>query len=268
MKARLLLLAALTPASLCQAQTSPDPVPPHQSFAIASRATGDLRRLNVYLPPAYDSSSHRAFPVVYMPDGGLEEDFPHLANTLDSLIALGRVAAALLVGIENTERRRDLTGPTTKASDSAIAVRVGGSAAFRAFVREELMPEVRRRYRVTGETAIVGESLAGLFIVETMLLEPTLFRRYFAVDPSLWWNDGALAREAGDRLAALEGRSLFLTAAGEQGNGASVALLAETLRARAPVGFAWSYHPRPDLEHGTIFRAMLPEGLVEMLGGM
>ena len=43
-----------------------------------------------------------------------------------------------------------------------IAPQVGGSFAFRMFIRKELMPEVRARYRTTDETAIVGESLAGL----------------------------------------------------------------------------------------------------------
>ena len=33
------------------------------------------------------------------------------------------------------------------------------------FIRDELMPLIKSRYRTTGETAIVGESLAGLFVV-------------------------------------------------------------------------------------------------------
>lgn len=37
----------------------------------------------------------------------------------------------LLVGIENTERRRDMTGPPENADDKKIAPRVGGSSAFR-----------------------------------------------------------------------------------------------------------------------------------------
>ena len=61
------------------------------------------------------------------------------------------------------------------------------------------MPQVNSRYRTTDETAIVGESLAGLFVVETFLLEPDLFDSYLAFDPSLWWNGGQLVREAGDR---------------------------------------------------------------------
>ena len=38
---------------------------------------------------------------------------------------------------------------------------VGGSAAFRAFIAEELVPEIERRYRTSGARGIIGESLAG-----------------------------------------------------------------------------------------------------------
>ena len=61
---------------------------------------------------------------------------------------------------------------------------------------------MKQRYRTTAETAIVGESLAGLFVVETLLLEPKLFSTYLAFDPSLWWNNGQLAAKAGSLLRA------------------------------------------------------------------
>jgi predicted alpha/beta superfamily hydrolase len=223
--------------------------------------------INVYTPPGYDSLGAATFPVVYMPDGGLAEDFPHIANTLDSLIALRAIGPVILVGIENTERRRDLTGPTAVASDSAIARRVGGSAAFRRFLREELMPKIRGRYRSTGETTIVGESLAGLFIVETFLLEPDLFSRYIALSPSLWWNRGALLQLAPKRLQGLSGfpRTLYLTAATEPGIAAETAALAGILEDQAPAGLIWYYEPRPDLEHSTIFRRAVPAAFVKVL---
>lgn len=253
---------AVTPAA-----PPKDPTPRHVTFTIESRALGELRVINVYTPPRYDSLAGTSFPVVYMPDGGMAEDFPHLANTLDSLIALRAIGPVILVGIENTERRRDLTGPTAVASDSAIAKRVGGSAGFRQFIREELMPEIRRRYRSTDETTIVGESLAGLFIVETFLLEPGLFRRYIALSPSLWWNGGVLLRIAPQRLEAVTDlpRTLYLTAATEPGIAAETAALAGILKDHAPARLLWYYEPRPDLEHSTIFRRAAPAAFVTVL---
>ncbi|HEU4699544.1 MAG TPA: alpha/beta hydrolase-fold protein [Gemmatimonadales bacterium] len=231
-----------------------------ETFTLDSRAVGERRTINVYLPPAYRASPEKSFPVLYMPDGGLEEDFPHVAGTIDSLIALAKIPPVIVVGIENTQRRRDMTGPTTVARDSTIAPRVGGSEAFRAFIRDELMPAVRTRYRTTDETAIVGESLAGLFVVETFLLEPRLFRRYVALDPSLWWNGGELVRTAERRLRALDarGRTLYVAASHEPEIAADAATFAAALERHAPRELDWRFESRPDLEHGTIYRGASP----------
>jgi predicted alpha/beta superfamily hydrolase len=245
----------------------PDRVPPHQTFTIAARELGESRVINVYTPPGYDGITSTGCGVLYMPDGGIGEDFPHVANAIDSLIRLDRIRPVIVVGIENTERRRDLTGPTSVSSDSTIAPRVGGSAAFRRFIRDELIPEVRSRYRCTGETAIVGESLAGLFVVETFLTEPTLFDRYIALSPSLWWNGGALVDGAGRHAAEIGGlpRTLYLASADEPEIVAGTAALADTLRGRAPVGLTLLHVPRPDLQHGTIFRGAAPGAFAEVL---
>ncbi|MEP6591204.1 MAG: alpha/beta hydrolase-fold protein [Gemmatimonadota bacterium] len=242
-------------------------LPAHQTFTLASHAVAERRVINVYLPPAYAASTRRPFPVLYVPDGGLAEDFPHVVISVDSLIRLGRIPATIVVGIENTERRRDMTGPTTFASDSAIAPHVGGSAAFRMFIRTELMPEIRRRYRTSDDTGIVGESLAGLFVVETFLLEPTLFRRYVAISPSLWWDGGGLVTgaEGGLAVSPLTGRTLYLTSANEADIVARVDRLAAVLRSASPTGLRWFHHPRPDLEHGTIYLGEGPRALATAL---
>src|SRR4029077_7189162 len=155
---------------------------------------GETRRINVYTPPGYAAHGDARFPILYMPDGGMAEDFPHVTATVQTLATEGSIRPFLVVGIENTERRRDLTGPTEVAADRKIAPRVGGSAPLRQFMRGELMPQVRARYRTTEETAIVGESLAGLFIVETFLLEPDLFDTYIALSPRVWWKALSLLR--------------------------------------------------------------------------
>jgi predicted alpha/beta superfamily hydrolase len=227
-----------------------------ETFTVESKALGETRRINVYAPPGYAESPDARVPVLYMPDGGLAEDFLHIAGLVQISVANGTMRPFLLVGIENTQRRRDLTGPTKNEEDKKIAPKVGGSEAFRRFIRDELMPVVRARYRTTNETAIVGESLAGLFVVETFLLEPDLFDTYVSVDPSLWWNDGELVGGAAERLRArpkLE-KTLYLTSSGDAGENAEpVRRLAEVLGKSAPPGVRWHYAPMPDEKHATIF---------------
>lgn len=256
---RITVIALLFPASTALAQSAVTPLTIGASFTVRSRALGETRRINVYLPPPYADSSAKRFPVLYMPDGGMAEDFLHVAGLVQVSVGNGTMRPMVLVGIENTERRRDLTGPTEVASDLRIGRTaggtVGGSAAFRTFIRTELIPEVERRYRTTPERAIMGESLAGLFIVETFFIEPTLFDTYIAFDPSLWWNGGALVKRAPERLqgGAGHGKTLSFASSSEKLIAPYTAELATLLEKHAPAGLRWSYDPMPEETHATIF---------------
>lgn len=223
------------------------------SFTLRSEVLGELRRINVYTPPLTDAAKGQPLPVLYMPDGGLGEDFLHIAGLVQVSVMNGTMRPFLLVGIENTERRRDLTGPTENAEDKKIAPRVGGSAAFRRFVRTELMPEIEKRYRTTPEKAIIGESLAGLFIVETLLLEPDLFDTYIAFDPSLWWNDQHLMKSAPDRLRALSGKHRTLFLAGGKEASAMTKAFSDVVRKSAPNGLDVHFEAMPAETHATIY---------------
>jgi uncharacterized protein len=268
-------IAALVASRAVMGQATPsvavpgnDSVPAHESLTIQSLALGEPRPINVHTPAAYATSGTARFPVLYMPDGGVNEDFPHVVRTVDSLIALGAIRPVIVVGVPNTQRRRDLTGPTRVASDSAIAPRVGGSAAFRRFLRDELVPMIEARYRTTRERSIIGESLAGLFIVETFLLEPSLFDQYIALDPSLWWNRGALLDSAASRLATFGStrRVIFLASSDVAEIADGTKRLAAVLSSLKSATVTWTYEPRPDLTHATIFRGVKPTALVKVLG--
>lgn len=250
---------ASTPAAARDTLAAPAPLAIGETFTIASTALREVRRINVYVPPGYGRDSTQRLPVLYMPDGGIGEDFLHVAGLVQVLVGNGTMRPFLLVGIENTERRRDMTGPTERADDRKIAVRVGGSAAFRTFIRTELMPRVRARYRTTGETAVVGESLAGLFVVETLLREPDLFDTYVAFDPSLWWNGAQLVAQAGETLRARNDarrtapKTLYLASSDEPQLATLTAQLAAVLRDGAFPGLRWHYLPMPDETHATIY---------------
>ena len=192
-----------------------------------------------------------------MPDGGIQEDFPHLANTIATLIAERRIPPVILVGIENTQRRRDLTGPTDVSEDKKIAPVVGGSAAFRQFINDELFPAVQSRYRCNGKKAIIGESLAGLFIIETFLENPKMFDYYIAMDPSLWWNDHYLVRHANQLLAGFPSAQKRLWYAGSKAKDINVYTdeLAGIIKSINLPNLHWKYSDEPREKHNTIFRA-------------
>jgi predicted alpha/beta superfamily hydrolase len=233
----------------------PAPLVIGETFTIDSKILGEIRRINVYLPPIYAADPNLRLPVLYMPDGGLGEDFLHVAGLVQVSTGNETMRPFLLVGIENTQRRRDLTGLTENPEDRKIAPLVGGSSAFRKFLREELMPQIAARYRTTRETAIVGESLAGLFVVETFFLEPSLFDTYIAFDPSLWWNKERLVNESSKRLREWSGdeKTLYLASSGEDGLVGSTQRLGEVLGRDAPPLVHWSYEKMPTEKHSTIY---------------
>ncbi|MGH7443380.1 MAG: alpha/beta hydrolase [Longimicrobiales bacterium] len=226
-----------------------------ETFMIQSKTLGEDRRINVYMPAAYRASTEMRAPVLYMPDGGIGEDFLHIAGLVQVSVGNRTMRPFLLVGIENTQRRRDLTGPTQNAEDTTIAPEVGGSAAFRQFIRTELMPVIDARYRTTDETAIMGESLAGLFVVETLFVEPDLFDTYIAFDPSLWWNDNELVTRAADRLRSggASPLTLYLASSGERELEGLTSQLADLLDANAPASLTWHYEAMPNETHATIY---------------
>lgn len=226
-----------------------------ETFTIDSKILGETRRMNVYFPPGYADSPNARFPVLYMPDGGIAEDFLHVAGLVHVSVGNGTMRPFLLVGIENTQRRRDMTSPTENPEDKKIAPQVGGSETFRAFIRQELMPQVKARYRTTAETAIVGESLAGLFVVETFLLDPDLFDTYIAFDPSVWWNNQKLVNDAAEHLRAhpkLE-KTLYFVSCEEKWNADTMEKLAGALAKNAAPGIHWHYEKMPEEKHSTIY---------------
>lgn len=242
-----------TPAGPAPSPSGPSPLTLGETFQLDSKILGERRAINVYLPPGCGQGGARC-PVLYMPDGGMDEDFPHILGSLDVSIKNQLIRPIILVGIPNTERRRDLVGPTTVAEEQKAAPHAGGAQRFRQFLREELKPAIAARYRVSPESAIVGESLAGLFVLETLLVEPDLFDRYIAVDPSGWWNHQAVVRSAQARFAAWSAspKTLYLAVAAENATYSGADVLLDALRTAKPAGLAWHYEALPE-HHNAIF---------------
>lgn len=238
-----------------QPEIQPGPLVIGETFTLHSVILDETRRINVFKPSYYGEPITNPLPVMYMPDGGIHEDFMHIAGLLDVGFVNGTLRPFLLVGIENTERARDMTGPTSDPEDKAIAERVGESDRFRAFIRTELMPAIDERYDTTDETAVIGESLAGLFVVETLLREPNLFDTYIAVDPSLWWNNESLVEISQKRFQEplFAGKSLFLAASDTETIKEPAAELAGIIKRLQPEGLKLEYHPYPQEKHHSVY---------------
>lgn len=262
-----LLLPSAPAVSAAATAGKSEPLAIGDTFTLESAVLHEKRRINVYASPLPPGPNAPARVFLYMPDGGIAEDFLHVAGLVQVGTANGTMRPTLLIGIENTERKRDMTGPTDDEEDKKIAPHVGGSAAFRQFLRQELMPEITRRYGQAARKAIVGESLAGLFVVETLLREPDLFDTYIAFDPSLWWNRSRLVADAPALLGAgsRSGKAVFIASSGQPELAAAARKLDATIEDAHVAGLSHTYEPFPQETHATIyhpaalraFRAML-----------
>jgi len=237
-----------------QGVREPTPIVIGQSFLIASRVMDEDREINVWLPPGYHDTD-RTYPVVYLLDGGVDQDFHHITGLAQLGTIVGTTQDFIVVGVATKDRRNELTF-RAEHDPSLIAdyPTHGQSDRFRRFIADEVMPFIDAAYRTDGDEAVMGESLAGLFVLETFLRQPMLFDRYIAVSPSLWWDKGALADEASGLLAAQPptGRILWLTVADE---GGEMQAAIDRLRASldAVTGYTSIYSARPHETHATIY---------------
>lgn len=241
-----------------------DPVPKHDTFTLNAPQIGEDRVINVWLPPNYDSTNDK-FPVLYMADGGVVmEDFPHIANTLAKLIEMDSIPPFILVGIENTDRRRDLTGFSDVKKDSLYCPLTDGAKDFRAFITNELFDQIGEKYRVSDKRGLIGESLSGLFVMETFFLQPEAFDIYIAMDPSLWWNDNYLVKNAEKLMSDFPGQPKKLWFAGSDAPDISkfTNQLEDKLQNKAPKNLKWTYSDEPKEKHHTIFRATKEKALI------
>lgn len=239
-----------------------DPTPTHETFKIESKKVEETRVINVWTPSSYQNDTEN-YPVLYMADGGIQEDFPHIANTLSKLISEKSIPPIILVGIENTDRGRDLTGFSESGYDAQYCPQTDGAKNFRAFISQELILEINNRYRTTKKKGIIGESLSGLFVMETFMQHPELFDFYIAFDPSLWWNDFYLVRHGNELLNNFPDQEIQLWFAGSGATDISkhTNKLSEIFEDNAPKNLKWKYSDEPKEKHSTIFRATKEKAL-------
>lgn len=162
-----------------------------------SKLLSEKRILNIYLPETYKASDTIHYPVIYLLDGGADEDFIHTVGLVqyNTFSWIDRIPQSIVVGIANTDRKRDFTFPTSVDEDKKRFPTTGGSQNFMDFIEKELQPFIRSQYKGNSQSTIIGQSLGGLLATEILLKRPNLFDNYIIISPSYWWNDGSLLKQ-------------------------------------------------------------------------
>ena len=154
------------------------------------------RTLNIYLPNGYSPDSLKKYPVIYLLDGSVDEDFIHILGLVQfgSFSWIEMIPESIVVGIANADRKRDFTFPTNNVKDKADFPTTGGSEKFIQFIESELEPFIESNYKTDTLNTIIGQSLGGLLAAEILFKKPDLFDNYIIVSPSLWWDDESLLK--------------------------------------------------------------------------
>jgi predicted alpha/beta superfamily hydrolase len=153
------------------------------------------RNVDVWLPPSYDRDSAKRYPVLYMHDGqNLFDPATSYGNVdwavdeaMTRLIDQGAVREAIVVGVWNTNKRREEYMPQ-RAVQGKVHFNVPGaddlnpedviSDRYLAFLVKELKPFIDATYRTLpgpADTLVMGSSMGGLISQYAMSKYPDVF---------------------------------------------------------------------------------------------
>ncbi|MBV7259752.1 alpha/beta hydrolase [Erythrobacter sp. WH158] len=224
-------------------------------------ALGEQRKLNIILPAGYHDEPEKRWPVVYMLDGGMQQDLM-LVTGLERWNRLwGRSEQAIIVGIETKDRQRELLPATSDPAEQGQYPTAGESAAFRKWIAGSVKPLIEQTYRTSGTDVLVGESAAGHFVVETWMNSDELFDGYAAISPSMQWSNQALARQI---TGPFEGKPPIYLSIADEGGATEEGImdLADAMEETQDVCFS---DRRNDLVHANSLHGLLPEALQYLL---
>ena len=120
---------------------------------------------------------------------------------------------------------------------------------------------------------LIGHSYAGIFTLNTFLRHTELFDTYLAVDPSLWWDQGRLVREAEALVAGrdFKGKSLYIGVASKKRTDRvdihldKVSYLLSELLPQAE-NLRFFSKSFPDENHGTVAVPGIYDGIKQLFG--
>ena len=246
--------------------------------SVYSKILGEQRKIWVYVPNSGDQNTiflQQHYPVVYLLDGDA-----HFYSVMGMIQQLSEVNGntvcpeMIIVGIPNTDRTRDLT-PTHVTSgpyvDSNFVRTTGGGEKFTTFIQQELMPHIDSLYPTAPYRMLIGHSLGGLMVVNTLINHTDMFNAYLAIDPSLWWDNQKLLKQAETALQQknFQNKTLFLAIANTMNDGMdtmkvvhdtanatlhirSILEFAKVLEANPANGLRWSYKYYDNDTHGSV----------------
>jgi predicted alpha/beta superfamily hydrolase len=255
----MLLCILITPDWTKHVLTGRDMIPATEVVKIQSDILNEARILRIYLPHDYEQTQKK-YPVLIQLDGTARH-FPVAVNDIQALSLGDQIPAMIIVGVENTDRWRDMLPVQLSNHPSA-----GGASNFLDFLQQEVIPYVDRNYRTEPFRILYGRSNSALFTVYALTGNTAAFTGIIAASPSL----GHCKEFIFDRLASYLSnqsapkRFLFISHGGLDTAHRLVSSIPDfiaLLDEQGPESLAWDYRyyeseghcPVPTLRDGLVW---------------
>ena len=256
---------------------------------IESEILGEEREVWVHVPAEFygmDTTDVK-FPVIYVVDA--DGHFLPLVGIVDQLSsrfsANDQCPPHIIVGIRNPNRNDDLSPSISSDGQDGISEQGGGST-FIKFISDELIPFVNEKYPVAPYKTLVGHSLGGLFVLNTLVNNKNLFDNYLILDPALDWDNEKSAEQAIDAFTnqIFNNQQVYIVGAGPFTKGLTeeeikndtsmlMGLPSSVLRFKDKIektnlkGLSMKFEMEMEENHFTVPLKGLPQGLKFIYGG-
>lgn len=151
------------------------------------------RTLVVWLPPSYNRTTRKRYPVLYMHDGqnifdpatafaGVEWQ---VDETADKLIRQRKIEEIIVIGIYNLPDRLKEYSDTTRGRK------------YMKFIISEVKPFIDIAYRTKSDrenTAVIGSSMGGLVSLYLVWKYPEIFSKAGCLSSTLGWRNGEVLK--------------------------------------------------------------------------
>jgi predicted alpha/beta superfamily hydrolase len=248
-------------ALAANAQTTQIASAVHTRYTINSQVLGEERTILVRVPTNYERSSER-FPVVYMLDAHPPQN-AMMVGIIEQQVWGGVMPEMILVGIQNTNRTRDMTPTKTDRAGS------GGADKFLQFIETEVMPLVEKNYRTQPYKIFAGHSLGGLLAVYSFVSRPEMFNAYIAASPVLNWDNNFVIKRAEELLKQNKDwkKTMYLALGDEPDLTASFNSFQDLLKKSKPKNFEYEFRQYKSENHGSVVLPAYYDGLRKIFNG-
>jgi enterochelin esterase-like enzyme len=174
-----------------------------------SKIFGNIRMLRVLLPPNYHLSGNRRYQVLYLNDGQnlfdictsiFNREEWRVDETVDALIAEGKIRPIIVVGIDDAGRRLRSREYLPYPDDTLLPPEPNPQGKqYPLFLLDEVIPFVESRYRIqTGPANRVlgGSSYGAGAALYTAIARPESFAGLLLESPSVYASDYQLLKDA------------------------------------------------------------------------